>query len=95
MPNLLLSLDQARDLPIFVLACEKRRITPPRFGTEGVQVEVINSRTGKPLFKQDVTQQTRAYRTSVAPKGQEIDVAFDRMTVTLDYARSKPEEPEE
>lgn len=95
MPNLLLSLDQARDLPIFVLACEKRRITPTRFGTEGFQVEVINSRTGRTLFKQDVTEQTRAYRTSVAPKGQEIDVAFDRMTVTLDYARSKPEEPAE
>ena len=94
MPNLLLSLDQARDLPIFVLACEKRRITPTRFGTEGFQVEVINSRTGKTLFKQDVTQQTRAYRNSVAPKGQEIDVAFDRMTVTLDYARSKPDEPD-
>lgn len=92
MPNLLLSLDQARDLPVFVLACEKRRITSTRFGTEAFQVEIIDSRSGKTLFQQDLTQQTRAYRTSVAAKGKEIDIAFDRLTVTLDYATPRTSE---
>jgi outer membrane protein assembly factor BamB len=86
MPNLLLSLDQSRDLPVFVLACERRRITPTQFGTEGFLIAVLDSRSGKTLFEQTLTQSTRAYRTSVAPDGHEIDIAFDRMTVTLNYA---------
>ena len=89
MPDLLLSLDQARDLPVFVLACERRLITPTQFGTEGFLIAILDSRTGKSLFEQTLTQSTRAYRTSVAPDGPQIDVAFDRLTVTFDYAAAK------
>ena len=85
MPNLLLSLDQPRNLPVFVLACERRRITQTRVDKEGFQFAVVDSRTGKMLLEQETPESSNAYRTSVSPAGFQIDIAFDKLIVTLDY----------